>query len=98
MLLTDKPHLKMSPSLPIEYSILGRGKSAPRRDDVRPQRAPMAMTYLAHGAPLNANTLGNVPPSGRVLYGHISVRTPDTAKYAKKHIPAKRVLSKLHNK
>lgn len=61
------PYLKIRPSLAIEYSILGKGRSAPSKDDVNPQRAPIAITYLAQGAPLNANTLGNVPPSGRVL-------------------------------
>ena len=55
------------PSLAIEYSILGIGTRAPSRDDVSPQRAPIAITYLAQGAPLNLNTLGNVPPSGRSL-------------------------------
>ena len=63
------PYLKIRPSLAIEYSILGKGRSAPSKDDVNPQRAPIAITYLAQGAPLNANTLGNVPPSGRVLLG-----------------------------
>ena len=60
-------YLKITPSLAIEYSILGSGTSAPSKDDVSPHRAPIAITYLAQGAPLIANTLGNVPPSGSVL-------------------------------
>ena len=63
----NKPYLKMRPSLAIEYNILGKGRSAPSRDDVSPQRAPIAITYLAHVAPLKANTLGSVPSTGRAL-------------------------------
>ena len=80
-------YLKMRPSLPKEYSILGKGTSDPSRDDVNPQRAPIAITYLAQGAPLKANTFGKVPPSGRVLEGHMRVKTVDTLKYARKQIP-----------
>ena len=75
-----KAHLKMRPSLAMEYSILGNGRSAPSKDDVNPHRAPTAITYLAQGAPLKANTLGKVPSRGRSLEGHISVRTADTPK------------------
>ena len=49
----------------MEYSILGNGRSAPSKDDVNPHRAPTAITYLAQGAPLKANTLGKVPSTGR---------------------------------
>ena len=73
----------------MEYSILGNGTSAPSRDDVSPHRAPMAITDLAQGEPLMANTFGSVPPTGRVLKGHIRVKTADTPKYARKQIPVK---------
>lgn len=63
----NKPYLKMRPSLAMEYNILGNGRSAPSRDDVSPQRPPIAITYLAHGAPFKANTLGNVASTGRAL-------------------------------
>ena len=79
-------YLKMIPSLAMEYSILGSGTSAPSRDDVSPHRAPTAMMYLAQGAPLKANTFGNVPSSGSVLKGHIRVMTAETPKYARKQI------------
>ena len=92
-------YLNMRPSLAMEYSILGNGRSAPSRDDVSAQRAPIAIIYLAQVAPLKANTLGNVPPSGRLLEGHIRVRTVDTLKYATKQIPvlqvSERVLKRL---
>ena len=71
----------------MEYSILGKANSTPSRVDVNPERAPIAITYLAQGAPLKANTSGNVPSSGRVLEGHIRVKTVDTLKYARKQIP-----------
>ena len=64
----------------MENSILGRDTNSPIKDDANPQSAPTETTYLAHDAPFNANTLGNAPPFGRELYGHIRVRTPDTPK------------------
>jgi len=76
----------MMPSLAIEYSILGSGTSAPRRDDVSPHRAPTAIIYLAQGAPLKSNTFGSVPFSGSNSKGHIRVRTVETPKYATKQI------------
>ena len=63
----NKPYLKMRPSLAMEYNILGKGRSAPSRDDLSPQRPPIMITYLGHGAPFKTNALGNVPSSGRAL-------------------------------
>ena len=51
-------YLKMRPSLAIAYSILGKGNKAPIKEALNPQRAPTAMIYLAHSAPLMANTSG----------------------------------------
>lgn len=51
-------YLKMRPSLAMAYSILGKGNRAPIKEALNPQRAPTAMIYLAHSAPLIANTSG----------------------------------------
>ena len=52
-------YLKISPSLAMAYSILGKGNKAPISEALNPQRAPTAMMYLAHAAPRIANTSGS---------------------------------------
>ena len=56
-------YLKMTPSLAMEYSILGSGSRDPSIDDVIAHRAPIETTYLAQGAPFIANTSDNVTGS-----------------------------------
>ena len=51
-------YLKMSPSLAMAYSILGKGNKDPIKEALNPQRAPTAIMYLAHGAPRVANASG----------------------------------------